>query len=258
LTERAWTAFCAARERYRAYTETLAKTLGGGCIQRLVDGRKGPSYTVETPVLYNYALDEVDRRADVRLILVADNPGRREQAAENRRYLVGPSGKIAEKFFREQLGVDFRRQVLILNKTPIHTPRTAELRELCRLGGESAARAVSESQRVMAELLFAFQKALSPEYAAKPAGAFPSARAALPVWIIGYSEMKKGGLFEGYTETIKSLYATSPLLERLFFYRHFSMNQFTIDLNKQRRPEEDLAPCLKRIGEAYRRRFLQM
>ncbi|MDR2181497.1 MAG: hypothetical protein LBN92_02335, partial [Treponema sp.] len=139
-------------------------------------------------------------------------------------------------------------------KTPIHTPRTAELRELCRIGGESAARAVRESQRVMAELLFAFQKALSPEEAAEtPAG--PSA--ALPVWIIGYSEMKKGGIFEEYTETLKSLYAASPLRERLFFYRHFSMNQFTIDLSKQRRPEEDLAACLKRIGETYRQRILQ-
>jgi hypothetical protein len=240
------------RERCRVYTETLAKTLGAAgaeCIQRLVNEREGPSYTVETPVLYNYALDELDRSSELRLILVADNPGRREQAAENRRYLVGPSGKIAEKFFREQLGLDFRRQVLIFNKTPIHTPRTAELRELCRLGGETIAAAVSGSQQLMAELLFAFQKALSPD---------PLNAKAIPVWITGYSEMKKGGVFEIYTQTLKSLYAASPLRERLFLYRHFSMNQFTIDLNQQRSAGEDLVPCLKRIGEGYRQRILAM
>jgi hypothetical protein len=208
-----------------------------------VNRRAGPAYTVETPIVYNEALDAVTPGSDIRFILVADNPGRREQAAENRRYLVGPSGKIADKFFRENpgLGIDFRQNVLILNKTPIHTPRTAELAELCRLGGGAVAEAVAASQEAMALLLSAFHKALAP----------------IPVWIIGYSEMRTGGIFETYTETIRSWYNCRPKRRaELFFYRHFSMNQFTIDLRRKTLPEESAADALIRIGTAYRKRIL--
>jgi hypothetical protein len=211
--------------------------------QNLVDLRAGPSYRVETPVVYNEALDETGPGDRVRLILVADNPGRREQAAENRRYLVGPSGKIAERFFRDNpaLGIEFRKNVLILNKTPVHTARTAELAELCRMGGSRLAAAVEESQRAMAALLLDFHLALAP----------------VPVWIIGYSEMKKGGIFEAYTETVKTLYAALPRRrEELLFFRHFSMNQFTIDLKRQSPPGEPVEEALARIGAAYRGRIL--
>jgi hypothetical protein len=211
--------------------------------QKLVNRRAGPAYTVETPVVYNGALDSIDAGDDLRLILVADNPGRREQAAENRRYLVGPSGKLAEKFFRENLalGIEFRKNVLILNKTPIHTPRTVELAELCRLGGEEVAEAVIASQEAMARLLSAFHEALAP----------------VPVWIIGYSEMRTGGIFEAYTETIRAWYKRRPKRKtELFFYRHFSMNQFTIDLRRQAREGEGRADTLARMGAAYRERIL--
>jgi hypothetical protein len=243
MNKKTWDAFTAARERYKAYIDELSRALPElqSYQQTLVDSRPGPAYTVETPVLYNFALDELTRDDEIRLILVADNPGRREQAAENRRYLVGPSGKIAERFFREhpELGIDFRKQVIILNKTPIHTPRTAELRELCAKGGPTLVRAASESQRFMAALLPEFQRAL----------------ASVPVWITGYSEMKKGGIFEVYTEALKSHYPES-LRSRVFLYRHFSMNQFTIDLHRQAMRGEALRETLERIGRAYRLRIL--
>jgi hypothetical protein len=246
----AWNKFVAARERYRAAVEELRRGLPKlrSIQQQLADSREGPAYTVETPVVYNGALDDVTGGDEIGLILVADNPGRREQAAENRRYLVGPSGKIAEKFFRENpsLGIDFRKNAIILNKTPVHTPRTAELRELCRLGGPALAKALAESQRTMARLLPEFHRALAP----------------VPVWITGYSEMKRGGVFEAYTETLRELCRSStdrpPLWDQLFFYRHFSMNQFTIDLRQRALPGETLAESLERIGAAYRRRILGM
>jgi hypothetical protein len=43
---------------------------------------------------------------------------------------------------------------------------------------------------------------------------------------------------------------------RLFLYRHFSMNQFTIDLNRQAAPGESLRETLERMGSAYRLRIL--
>ena len=243
----AWRDFCAAREQFRILTDTLQKRIPELRLieQKLVENRIGPAYRVETPVVYNEALDEIDPSSKIKLILVADNPGRREQAAENRRYLVGPSGKIAGRFFRENpaLGIDYKKNVLILNKTPIHTPRTAELKELCLLGGAELKAVLAQSQREMAELLFKFHHAFAP----------------LPVWIIGYSEMKKGGVFETYTDTLKDLYRKfRRRREELFFYRHFSMNQFTIDLSRQRLDGEGTTEALNRIGAAYRERVLSL
>jgi len=246
----AWDRFVKVRDCYRDEIERMQKGMPElrAILQELVDGRS-LAYKVETPIVYNGSLDDVNRDSDIRLILVADNPGRREQAAENRRYLVGPSGKIAEKFFRDNpaLGMDFRKNVIILNKTPIHTPRTVELRELCRLGGPPLAAALAESQRLMVRLLVEFRQALACDDGT-----------ALPVWITGYSEMKKGGVFDVYTNELKTVYAGDSAApgNTVFLYRHFSMNQFTIDLKRQALPGESLAKTLCRIGTAYRQRFL--
>jgi len=246
-----WKKFVNARERFRHITQEIEKTLPKlkSIQQKFADSRcdsKNAAYAVETPVVYNTALDGITINDEIKLILVADNPGRREQAVENRRYLVGPSGKIAQKFFRDNpsLGVDFLKNIIILNKTPIHSPRTVELNLLCRMeeetGGYSIAEALTSSQKNMAELLLDFHEALN-----------------VPVWITGYCEMKKGGIFETYTNRLKELYAEKPeLYKQLFFYRHFSMNQFTIDLNKQAQEGETIIKTLKRIGIAYRKRIL--
>ena len=248
-----WIKFVKARDRFRCITEDLGRSLPKlkSIQQKFADSRtENASYIVETPVVYNSALDDITIEDEIKLILVADNPGRREQAAENRRYLVGPSGKIAQKFFRDNpaLGIDFLKNVVILNKTPIHSPRTVELRELCRCSASFTAKdgsatlvaALDESQKAMAALLLEFHEALGTQ-----------------VWITGYSEMKKGGIFELYTEKVKELYAKKPeFYKQLLFFRHFSMNQFTIDLKKQALPKEPVEKSLIRIGSAYRQRIL--
>lgn len=255
MNRAAWNKFVKAREHYRGMIKALEQGLPKlrALQQRLARERSagsGAAYTVETPIVYNAALDDVRTGDTIGLILVADNPGRREQAAENRRYLVGPSGKIAEKFFRDNpgLGIDFRKNAIILNKTPIHTPRTAELRELCRLGGAKLEAALAGSQQTMARLLLDFHQALADGGTDKTQP--------FQVWIIGYSEMKKGGIFESYTETLKELYQAHPLRDQIYLYRHFSMNQFTMDLRQKSVPEESLAQNLARAGAAYRRRIL--
>jgi hypothetical protein len=171
--------------------------------------------------------------------------------AENRRYLVGPSGKIAEKFFRDNpsLNIDFRANVIILNKTPIHTPRTVELKELCKLGGAALQTTLDNSQRIMARLLREFHHVLA-------CGTLTGEGGKVPVWICGYSEMKKGGVFEAYTKELKALCGDSGLRESVFLYRHFSMNQFTIDLKRQAVGGETLEKSLKRIGKTYREKFI--
>jgi hypothetical protein len=252
MDSNAWDQFCVIREQFRKLTESLDRELP--CLktiqQEMVKLRSGPMYTIETPVVYNLALDETRQDDDLKLILVADNPGRREQ--ETRRYLVGPSGKIAEKFFRDNpsLGIDFRKNVIILNKTPIHTPRTAELRKLGKGGKgveahiEAFEEAFAQSQRAMAALLLQLHAALS--------GSTP-----VPVWIIGYSEMKHGGVFETYTKTLQDLYQNEmKLKDEILLFRHFSMSQFKIDFRQQALPGEAPVETLTRIGRAYRKRIL--
>jgi len=254
LEKTAWNKFVKARSRFRAEVDKLAASLPKlkSIQQKLADSREGgknSSYTVETPVVYNSALDGITQSDEIKLILVADNPGRREQAAENRRYLVGPSGKIAQKFFRDNpaLGIDFLKNAIILNKTPIHSPRTVELRELCKMGSREwgvgsggIAAALEESQKIMASLLLEFHKAFL-----------------CPVWITGYSEMKKRGLFETYTQALNDIYMDrKEMYKQIYIYRHFSMNQFTIDLKQQALAGETAAKSLRRIGAAYRERIL--
>ncbi|MDR2343567.1 MAG: uracil-DNA glycosylase family protein [Spirochaetaceae bacterium] len=244
MNQAVYKAFCECRNSFRAITEELQAALPDlqKFQQCLVDARNGPRYSVDTPVVYNTALDDVDCDSDIRLILVGDNPGRREQAAENRRYLVGPSGKIAESFFKKEtvLSIDFRKNVIILNKSPVHTPRTAELKDLCRLGGEKTRRVVEYSQTKMANLLADFFCALR-----------------VPIWISGYSEMKKRGVFERYTVELRDLMRRGSInKESVFLYRHFSMNQFTVDLRQKTLPGKSLTETLRVIGAGYREKIL--
>jgi len=241
-----WKNFIKAREHFRQYTNELDQSLPGlkNIQQKLADSRSKATYKIETPVVYNSALDDITINDAIKLILVADNPGRREQSSDNRRYLVGPSGKIANKFFKDNpaLGIDFIKNVIILNKTPIHSPRTAELKKICGMekNNTQILKALENSQKKMAELLFQFHEALG-----------------CPVWITGYSEMKNGGIFEIYTNRLKELYLNKKeMYKQVFIYRHFSMNQFTIDLKRQALTGENVKKCLKRIGTAYRERIL--
>ena len=241
-----WKKFVKAKERFRQIVEETNQALPGlkKIQQKLADIRQEASYTVQTPVVYNFSLDDITINDTIKLILVADNPGRREQAHENRRYLVGPSGKIANNFFsgNPELGIDFLRNVIILNKTPIHSPRTTELKTLCSMEKNSSLISfeLEESQKNMADLLLQFHEALC-----------------CPVWITGYSEMKKGGIFEVYTDRLKQIYnANEKLFKLIFIYRHFSMNQFTIDLKKRMSAGEKTEAVLKRIGKMYRERIL--
>jgi hypothetical protein len=245
-----WAKFLTARKRFHRIIQELGLALPEllSIQQKFASHRgdsKTSSYVVETPVVYNTALDDITSCDEIKLILVGDNPGRREQASENRRYLVGPSGKIAGKFFRDNpsLGIDYSKNVIILNKTPIHSARTNELRQLVHLhdkSGSSLAAALEKSQKSMAALLLEFQEIFD-----------------IQVWITGYSEMKKGGIFESYTEELKKLYAKKPdLYKQLYIFRHFSMNQFTIDLKQKSQSGEPVKKTLHRIGKEYRERIL--
>ena len=206
-------------------------------------------YAVETPIVYNRALDEVGPRDRIRFVLVADNPGKNEQLARNNRYLVGQSGRLAESWFRRELGLDFRREVLILNKTPVHTPKTAELRRLLALAGPRGSPARSRLE----DLLAGSQRAMAgfAHRAARALGA--------EIWVSGLGELKPRGLFEPYRDALRELMASGPARARprALAFNHFSMNQFAIELARKADPAKPLEEEFGRIGrENFERIFI--
>jgi hypothetical protein len=201
----------------------------------LADAR-GYDYRVETPIVYNSALDDIDAAASARIVLVGDNPGLNEQRADRRAYLVGQSGRLAEGLFKRELGMDFRRDALILNKTPVHTPKTKELAGLL----PAFAPLLEESQEYMAGLALRVASALKAQ-----------------IWVIGYSELGKRGLFRVWAEAFARFARSSTPglafdLEKVLVFRHFSMNQFSGDLKRRRAPGESAMEALRRIGAEYR------
>jgi hypothetical protein len=236
MEARRYAGFVAARESFKADVELWTRENPGlrAALEALREELGYSDYSVETPIVYNSLIDSFRPESTVRCILVADNPGKNEQKASNRSYLVGQSGKLAAAFFRNGLGIDFRTEVLVLNKTPVHTPKTAELKHL-----SGYSRLIEDSQRAMAALAFRFHALLG-----------------CPLWIVGYSEL--GGLFAPFSKALRVAYSTaSPRLkDSVLVFRHFSMNQFSYDLKRSSLPDLGVEENLRRIGSAYRKKYL--
>ena len=155
MTQAQWLAVSEFRQEFRdlckaweAYAPQLRP------LQKEAAAADTPPYPLETPVVYNRDYDRLCPEDELTLIVIGDNPGKEEQLERNRRYLVGQSGRVAEGFFRRnpELRTDFRKNVLIMNKTPVHTAKTAHLRYLLRNGGADIQALIAESQRRMAQL----------------------------------------------------------------------------------------------------------
>lgn len=253
MTEETYGSFKEVREAFRTLVQDIDGRVPwlGELLERMRIARGHLDYCIETPVVYNSALDAVGQDAEPRFILVADNPGKKEQLEAKRSYLVGQSGKLAEGWFLRELELDFRRHVVILNKTPVHTPRTAELGALLALAGprrEELLAILVESQRTMAGLAFRLHRGIG-----------------CPVWISGYGELGPGKLFSAYAAELTRLYADAPawMLATLWLFRHFSMNQFAIEM-RQKRPAGEMTgsgpnttmTALAAIGVENRKRIL--
>lgn len=248
MTPAQWSSFAHFRNAYRSCCDEWEKTADSpaGWLTQLQttacasDGT--PEYPLETAVVYNRNLDDISEHDRIDLILVADNPGKDEQLAKNRRYLVGQSGKLADRFFRmnPELNIDFRKNVVILNKSPIHTAKTKQLGLLRKNGGERFRAFFEETQRRTAEETVKLQRGLG-----------------CPLWIVGYAEMRTSGLFAPYSQELQVLYDQKPE-SPVFLYQHFSMNRFTIDLEAHRKNSEacSLRDALEALGKKRRREIL--
>ncbi len=230
-------------------------------LQKSASQKDTPPYPVQTPVVYNRALDEITRDDEIRLIVIGDNPGKDEQLEKNNRYLVGQSGKIAEGFFRKNpaLGIQFRENAIILNKTPIHTAKTSHLKFLAK-NSERVAQLILESQIWLARKTAQLHKALAAE------------KNPCELWLVGYAELKPKGIFVPYRDALLQEYLGEEnrgaeiceAWKRVFVYQHFSMNRFLIDLkefsgaeNCAAFDEAALKKNLEALGAKHRREIFE-
>ena len=206
-----------------------------GLQQAAAKDAKTPDYPFETPIVYNRALDEISENDEIKLLVIGDNPGKDEQLLKNNRYLVGQAGKLGEGFFRKnpELGIDFRKNVIILNKTPVHSAKTAKLKYIAKNGGQKIANLIEETELWMAKETAELAEKLNSE-----------------IWLVGYSELKSKGIFTKYRDQLKN-YAE---WEKIFVFQHFSMNRFSIDLKdfRQAHKELSLKEALFQLGTLHK------
>lgn len=244
MTENEWKAFSKFREEFRQQVAEWAKwTAALMPMQAAAAAKDTPPYPVETAVVYNRALDDVLPSDTIKLIVIGDNPGKDEQRAMNNRYLVGQSGKVADGFFRRnaELGIDFRKNVIILNKTPVHTAKTAHLKYVLKNGGAEIAELIAQSQIWMAQKTAELHLALTQAQ----------------LWLVGYAELKAKGLFALYRKALRDYYIEEnrkDAWERVLVFQHFSMNRFLIDLNEFRShiPAIPLQNALEQLGAEHK------
>ena len=245
MTDLQWKLFCNFKKAYAEKIEEWTKAFPNLKELQKFAAEEGhtPAYPLETAIVYNKALDDISQNDDIKLIVIGDNPGKEEQLLCNNRYLVGQAGRIAEGYFKRnpELDVDFRRNVIILNKTPVHSAKTAQLRTMVRQGGEGVAALLNESQAWCAKETARLHVRLC-QAAQQEAGLAPE------LWLVGYSELKKKGLFELYRDELKSFYKSSGFeaeWERVYVFQHFSMNRFTIDLSDYIKNKGCASSCLE-------------
>lgn len=236
MTNQQFKIFSDFRDDFRSYCEKLNSQYGDllSPLQVVARLKDTPDYPLETPVVYNTALDEITEQSEIRLIVIGDNPGKDEQRSSNRKYLVGQSGKIAAGFFAKnaEFQTDFRKNVIILNKTPVHTAKTNHIKYLLKNGGEEIKKVISESQLYMAEKTARLHADLCR--AAGEGGIAPE------LWLVGYAELKNKGLFLEYRDALKNAYGEDCAWDKVFVFQHFSMNRFSIDLKNFMKNHENL------------------
>ena len=254
MTEKQWEAFCRYKKTLKSLCDqwlSLEKELLP--LQKEAAALKGGAadYPFETPVVYNTDYDKLTQEDEIRIFVVGDNPGKEEQMAKNRRYLCGQSGRIAAGFFSRNpdLKCDFKKNAVILNKTPVHTAKTVQLKYLFKNGSDAIKNLIIVSQKQMAELTAQLHQDFV-KYAEK-------GKPVPELWLVGYSELKPKGLFKDYRETLRNAYSSEEgrsVWEKVFVYQHFSMNRFTIDLGDfmKANPGHELKESLELLGHMHR------
>lgn len=257
MTDNQWLVFSNFRETFKTKLETWNTTKKDILeeirnLQYEVNKKTNtPEYVIENPLVYNTALDDITKGSDINLIVIGDNPGKDEQLTINQKYLVGQAGKLATGFFKKhsELNTDFRTNVIILNKTPIHSAKTAQLSYILKYSRPEVYDFFIETQEFMAEETIKLYKGLKE--ASSKGGSNSTTNP--QIWLVGYSELSAKGIFKAYREKLCSLCSKN---DQLFVYQHFSMNRFTIDLKNNYNEKLSLKENLEYIGTVHRNQLL--
>lgn len=188
-------------------------------------------YDITNSFIYNEKLDDLTEKSDIKYIWIQDNPGYNEMLQS--RYAVGASGKAGQNFL-ESTGLvsSFDKEVIVLNKEPIHTKVTANLSKLKNKELQE------ETQIYMSDLIYRFQKIFECD-----------------LWILGLSNLNS--IFKPFKESIKLLYKEEKLNKKVFLYYHFSQGQFkkAYNLREKELNTNDTQKILNSIGIENRKKY---
>ncbi len=252
MNKEQWNAFV----EYRESIKSMVTDFSNSCyknelreLQEIVIEKNPSHYSLENQLVYNTAYDEITEENNIKKIIVGDNPGKDEQLNRNRKYLVGQAGKLGETFFikNPELAVDLRKDVIITNKTLVHTPKTKDLIYIEKNASQELKNELKVIQVKMADLTYELHKKLNEKQTNGSLGC--------ELWLVGYGELKNNGVFTEYKQQLFNNYKTNDSLwNKVFVYQHFSMNRFSIDLSEYRNKHttDSLKECLENLGKKHK------
>ncbi|MCK5677613.1 MAG: hypothetical protein KAH72_03980 [Flavobacteriaceae bacterium] len=191
----------------------------------------------EIDIIFNKHLENINFE-DVKYILIGDNPGKDEK--EQNEYLIGDSGIVIRLFFENFLVKNFDKEVLVLNKTPIATNTTDDLKNI------KAKKILKKSQLYIADLIYEISKINDMKIIIM---GISSCRNRKGKWNL--QSKSKTAYFCSFFKQIQYKFQKDEDKSKLFFIKHFSRNQFFKDFkinNYRNRPRKTFFE----IGERYR------
>ncbi len=231
MTENQFLDFLNTKKTFKIGIENLNKS--NPDLKKLLLEIQEKNYGIVNPLVYNKKFDEVTCNYNIKYIWITDNPGVKEN--QQNRYGVGSSGNAGKNFMESHgLVENFDHEVLILNKSPIHTRVTAKLAKL-----REKEPLYSDAQKLMAGLCYSLHSIFKCQ-----------------VWILGTSNLNK--IFLPFKLEFQNLYKDSHMMEQVFLYNHFSQGQFKRVYNIYSKEHCDLKPVevCKLIGDKNRKNLL--
>ena len=191
-------------------------------------------------IIWNNNLDKISDLSHIKLIVCADNPGLCE--LQDNIYLSpnGKCGVMAKNFF-QRLNLNLHEEVIVLNKTPIHTCKTKGLKKIPK-------NIFEESQIIMANFAIELLKACPKR---------------TELWILGASNAnfgEKNPLFAKYKEIIAQAKNDEKLWKKILCFYHFSCGGFYKEVYNYVNKEDCykkqiLEKALPEIGEKRKEKF---
>ena len=228
MTKEQFKKFCSFRDEFRKQT-ALWNEEYNKVLKEKIESLSGCEIT--NSFIYNEKLDEINENDNIKYIWIQDNPGYNEMLQN--RYAIGASGKAGQNFMKnEGLTEDFDREVIVLNKSPIHTKVTAVLSKLKNRDIQD------ETQKYMAKAIFNVHNIFECD-----------------LWILGISNLN--GIFGTFSKDMEKLYKNSSLNKKMFLYYHFSQGQFKKAYNMEASTlgTDDPDKILESIGIKNRKKY---